>query len=149
MDIRGFHFTTSIDPMDFYNTLAYIGLNINQTNSIQFSESSNSQKVCCIGLVKNKIRVIGINKYKTNAKFPEYSFHKKQTTHAEIDMLLSSERKRTTENITDIIIVRGIRKLLDSYPCRLCYSHLNDKFDKAILHYYYQGRWQSERLERV
>lgn len=106
-----------------------IGLDINKNNDFLFNKKDNSFKCSAFAFHRSRFLNFGINKLKTHPRFQEYLKVKKSTTHAEIDLLLNLERNNNIDNVTDIVVVRGVVNALPSLPCNLCYAHIIDKFE--------------------
>lgn len=79
---------------------------------------------------------IGENKKKTHPRYKDYADDKRLSIHAEIDMILKLERMNAMKKITDIVLIRGTTKLLDSFPCSFCYPNLKKYFSLCRLWFY-------------
>jgi hypothetical protein len=82
---------------------------------------------------------------KTNPKY-NYTIFLKMSTHAEMSMLLNLAKLNCIDKVTDIVVIRGSKNLLDSYPCNLCMAHLKDELKTVRLWYYCYNDWNMEIL---
>ena len=83
----------------------------------------------------------GENKLKTHPKYKEYADDKRLSIHAEIDMILKLERMESIKKVTDILVIRGAAKFLNSFPCKFCYPNLQKHFNMVRLWFYMDNNW--------
>ena len=84
---------------------------------------------------------VGENKLKTHPKYKEYADDKRLSIHAEIDMILKLERMESIKKVTDILVIRGAVKFLNSFPCKFCYPNLQKHFNMVRLWFYMNDNW--------
>jgi hypothetical protein len=105
----------------------------------------------CIAFAFNGSTLVdyGINVNKTHPKYKDYIKEFKMMTHAEISLIIGlkyMKKWQSFKKVTDIVLVRGRTKLLDSYPCCLCMKHLHETFSLSRLWYYKNENWNMEIL---
>lgn len=116
-----------------------ISLNFNKNNPRDFDTSYR-----CIAYAFDGSRLIsvGYNTKKTpGAKYKIYADDAKLSTHAEIMMLKDILKKNKENYITDIVVVRGTERLLDSKPCKFCLGFINKIFTNIRLWYFKDNIW--------
>jgi len=111
------------------NTITNIGIKYNKRYDRNFDGCFR-----CIAIALNGSKLIGygVNKDKTHP-FTKKLYHdnKYMTIHAEADLVMNLKKTEDINNVTDIIVIRGAKKLLNSHPCKICSGLFKMYFKKV------------------
>lgn len=99
----------------------------------------------------SKLIEYGINKRKTHPFTKNYHDLLHTTQHAEADMVMKLLKKQNLNLITDIIVIRGSKKPLNSHPCSIC-SGLFDMYFTNIRLWFFDSdhmKWKCEIIDKI
>lgn len=92
----------------------------------------------CISFAFNGSKLIeyGINKRKTHPFTKNYHDLLHTTQHAEANLTMKLLKHNSIKLITDIVIIRGTKHILNSYPCPICSGLINMYFNKVRMWFF-------------
>lgn len=127
------------------NELVFKSLNYNNKNPRNFPGGLRCVSIAMNG---NKLVAFGKNTPKTHTFTKIYHDQHKMSIHAEADMTMKILKCNNNQKITDIIIIRGTEKPLNSYPCSICKGLLNMYFDKVRMWWFNAdlNKWEVELI---
>lgn len=116
--------------------------------------SENDRNMCgcfrCIAFAVSGSKVIsyGENIWKTHTFTKAYHDKNLNTMHAEAHLVHKLIKSNKIEKVTDIVVLRGTLRLLNSRPCYMCMSVLKTYLPKVRLWWYNsdKGLWVTEIL---
>ena len=126
--------------------IAAMSIEHNLKNTRHFDSSLR-----CVAIALDGSRLVeyGENKLKTHP-FLKETYHdlKRMSIHAEADLVIKLLRRELTDGVTDVVVLRGTRRLLSSHPCSICYSLLR-VYLRSVRLWWYDAETKGWRVKII
>lgn len=126
--------------------VADMGIDYNRSNPRHFD---GGLRCIAFAFNGNKLIEYGENKKKTNPFTKKlYHDHLLNTIHAEADLVMKLLKDNNLHLVTDIIVIRGTAKPLNSHPCHVCTGLFNMYFSNVRMWSYDfdNDKWHCELI---